>query len=189
MRVAIYARVSTTDQHVANQVAELRQYATARGWILHAEYCDTGVSGSKESRPALDRLMKDARRRKFDVLLVWRLDRLGRSLSHLVRLLDELNALGVGFVSLAESLDATTAAGKLMLHLLAAFSEFERNRIRERVTAGIARVRAEGKTLGRPRVNVVPEALEGVAHLSTRRAAAVLGVSAASIARLRAAAR
>jgi DNA invertase Pin-like site-specific DNA recombinase len=186
MRVALYARVSTTDQHTENQLEELRRYAVARNWQTFAEYVDRGVSGAKESRPALDGLMKDAKRRRFDAVLVWRLDRLGRSLSHLVRVLDELQSLGVAFVSLAESLDATTAAGKLMTHLLAAFAEFERGRIQERVRAGLARVRAQGKTLGRPTRDGALSDLERVRHLSTRKAAPLLGVSAATIARLRA---
>ena len=125
-RAAIYARVSTLDQEPENQLAELRQYVTARGWTA-VEYVDRGVSGAKERRPALDRLIRDARRRRFDVLVCWRLDRLGRSLKHLVTLLDELAALGVAFVS------CTTPAGRLQLHILAALAEFERARIAERV--------------------------------------------------------
>lgn len=185
MKVAIYGRVSTGDQHVANQLDELRRYALARDWQVFDVYTDEGVSGACESRPALDRLMAEARRRTFDVVLVWRLDRLGRSLSHLVRLLDELHSLGIAFVSLAESLDATTPAGKLMTHLLGAFAEFERGRIQERVKAGLARVKAQGQVLGRPRCQVAPADLERVAQLSTRKAALVLNTSKATIARLR----
>src|SRR5690242_6182990 len=110
MRAAIYARVSTLDQEPENQLAELRRYVNARGWILVREYTDHGVSGAKESRPALDTLLRDARRRRFDALVVWRLDRLGRSLRHLVLLLEETQALGVAFVSLAEGIDCTTPA-------------------------------------------------------------------------------
>ena len=146
---ALYGRVSTTDQTAENQLGELRGYAQARGWSA-AEYVDDGVSGAKERRPALDRLLRDARRRRFDVLVCWRLDRLGRNLKHLVTLLDELQALGVGFVSLGEGIDLSTPAGKLQLHILAALAEFERGRIQERVKAGLARARRQGTRLGRP---------------------------------------
>jgi DNA invertase Pin-like site-specific DNA recombinase len=112
MRAAIYARVSTFDQEPENQLQELRRYVEARGWTSIA-FVDRGVSGSKDRRPALDQLLKDARRRKFDVLVCWRLDRLGRNLKHLITLLEDLRALGVAFVSLAEGIDATTPAGKL----------------------------------------------------------------------------
>jgi hypothetical protein len=109
------------------------------------------VSGSKDRRPALDRLVTDAKRRKFDVLVCWRLDRLGRNLKHLITLLEKLQALGVAFVSLAEGIDATTPAGKLQMHILGAIAEFERGRIVERVRAGLSRARAQGRRLGRPR--------------------------------------
>src|SRR6187551_2329816 len=132
MKAAIYARVSTLDQEPENQLHEIRHYVQARGWPA-LEYADRGVSGAKDRRPALDQLLADARRRRFDVVVCWRLDRLGRNLKHLITLLDELQALGVAFVSLAEAIDATTPAGKLQLHILAAIAEFERDRIRERV--------------------------------------------------------
>src|SRR6195256_1154277 len=112
MRAAIYARVSTLDQEPENQLAELRRYVEARGWTA-VEYTDKGVSGAKDRRPALDQVIKDAKRRTFDVLVCWRLDRLGRNLKHLITLLDELQALGIAFVSLSEGIDATTPAGKL----------------------------------------------------------------------------
>ena len=144
MRAAIYARVSTLDQEPENQLRELRHYATARGWTA-VEHVDRGVSGSKDRRPALDQLVADAKRRRFDVLVVWRLDRLGRNLRHLLFLLDELAALGVGFVSLAEGIDTNTPAGKLQLHILGAIAEFERARIQERVRAGLSRAKAQGR--------------------------------------------
>ena len=112
MKAAVYARVSTLDQEPENQLRELRRYTEARGWTA-VEYVDRGVSGAKESRPALDQLAKDARRRKFDVLVVWRLDRLGRNLRHLILLLEELTAVGVNFVSLNEGIDTGTPAGRL----------------------------------------------------------------------------
>ena len=123
MRVAIYARVSTFDQEPENQLQELRRYVEARGWTA-VEYVDRGVSGAKDRRPALDRLVTDARRRRFDVVVCWRLDRLGRNLKHLITLLEDLQALGVAFVSLAEGIDATTPAGKLQMHILGAIAEF-----------------------------------------------------------------
>jgi len=139
VRAAIYARVSTLDQEPENQLQELRRYIEARGWQA-VEHCDRGVSGSKDRRPALDQLVADARRRRFDTLVVWRLDRLGRNLRHLILFLDELTALGIGFVSLGEGIDTSTPAGRLQLHILAAIAEFERSRIQERVKAGLARV-------------------------------------------------
>src|SRR5262245_13697477 len=122
MRAAIYARVSTFDQEPENQLAELRRYAGARGWTAE-EFIDRGVSGAKDRRPALDAMLQQARRRRIDAVVCWRLDRLGRNLKHLVTLLDELQALGVAFVSLGEGLDATTPAGKLQMHILAAIAE------------------------------------------------------------------
>jgi DNA invertase Pin-like site-specific DNA recombinase len=174
-RAAIYARVSTADQTCVNQLAEIHSYVAARGWSAQ-EYIDRGVSGAKDRRPALDSLVSDARRRRFDVLVVWRLDRLGRNLKHLVTFLEELQALGIAFVSLAEGIDATTPAGKLQMHILAAIAEFERARIAERVRAGLARVKANGQRLGRRPHRVTAEDLARVASLSTRQAAAVLGL-------------
>ena len=176
LRAAVYARVSTHDQEVENQLGELRKYVLARGWEAR-EYVDEGVSGAVEQRPALDELVGDAKRRRFDVLVCWRLDRLGRSLKHLITLLDDLQALGVAFVSLAEGIDATTPAGKLQMHILGAISEFERARIAERVRAGLARVRREGRRLGRPPVQISQDAVESVRGLSVREAARRLGVS------------
>ena len=176
MKAAIYARVSTLDQEPENQLAELRRYVEARGWTL-TEYVDRGVSGAKARRPALDRLVADARRRRFDAVVCWRLDRLGRNLKHLVTLLEELQAVGVAIVSLGEGIDCTTAAGRLQLHVLAALAEFERSRIAERVKAGLARVRASGRRLGRPRATLADADIERTAALSVRDAARVLGVS------------
>jgi DNA invertase Pin-like site-specific DNA recombinase len=154
-RVAIYARVSTsTGQSVDMQLLDLRELAKRRDFQLTGEYCDEGVSGSRESRPALDSLLRDARRRKFDAVLVWKLDRLGRSLVHLVRLLQDLRSLGVELISYSEGLDFTTTTGKLLYQVISAFAEFERDCIRERVTAGLRNARAKGKRLGRPRVIV-----------------------------------
>ncbi len=176
MRAAIYARVSTLEQEPENQLQELRRYVEARGWTA-TEYVDKGVSGARESRPALDQLMKDAKRRRIDVLVVWKLDRLGRSLRHLILLLDELATLRVAFVSLNEGIDTGTPAGRLQLHILGAIAEFERDRIRERVVAGLNRARSQGQKLGRPRQVVPVERLQAVEGLSVRQAAQQLEVS------------
>ena len=152
MKVGIYARVSTLDkgQDTEVQLRDLRSYTQARGWIIADEYVDKGQSGAKDRRPELDRLMKDVRKRKIDLILCWRLDRLGRSLKHLILTLDELQSIGVGFVSYNENLDLTTSTGRLMFQLLGAFAEFERNLIKERVKAGLANAKAKGAKLGRP---------------------------------------
>lgn len=184
LRAALYARVSTLDQEPENQLTELRQYAQARGWESHA-FVDRGVSGTRDRRPELDTLMAAARRRKCDVVVCWRLDRLGRSLKHLVMLLDDLQSLGVAFVSLAEGIDCTTPAGKLQLHILAAIAEFERGRIVERVKAGISRARSKGRVLGRPARQIDSQQLARTASLSVRRAAGVLGVPPSVLQRAR----
>ena len=179
-RAAIYARVSTFDQTTENQVIELRRYAETRGWTA-SEYVDEGVSGSTDHRPALEKLLRDAKRRRFDVLVCWRLDRLGRNLKHLILFLEELQALGVDFVSLAEGIDATTPAGRLQMHILGAIAEFERARIAERVRLGLARVRAEGQRLGRPRVMLTDDQLVVVSKLGIDGAARELGVSRSTL--------
>lgn len=154
-RVAIYARVSTaTEQSPEMQLRDLRELAERRGFEVVREYVDQGFSGATDSRPALNDLLSDARRGRFDAVLVWRLDRLGRSLIHLVRLLEELRQLGVELISFSEGLDFTTTTGKLLSHVISAFAEFERDCIRERVRAGMRNARAKGKRIGRPPVVV-----------------------------------
>jgi len=175
MRVAIYARVSTLDQHVENQLAELRRYVEARGWTA-TEFVDVGVSGAKDRRPALDDLLKAARRRRFDVLVCWRLDRLGRNLRHLILLLAEPQALGIAFVTLGEGIDTSTPAGRLQLHILSAIAEFERSRIQERVVAGLARAKAQGRKLGRPEREIPAEQIASDRGLPVREAARRLGI-------------
>jgi DNA invertase Pin-like site-specific DNA recombinase len=182
MKAAIYARVSTLDQEPENQLQELRRYVQARTWTA-IEYVDRGWSGSKDRRPALDQLIAHAKRRQFDVLVCWRLDRLGRNLRHLVVLIEDLNALGIAFVSLGEGIDCTTPAGKLQLYILAALAEFERARIQERVRAGLARARAQGVRLGRPPRQIDPERLATVAGLPEREAARKLGVPRSTLQR------
>ncbi len=145
IRVALYARVSTlNNQDPEMQLRELREYADRRGWQIAEEYIDQGVSGSAESRPALNRLMSDACRRRFDAILVWKIDRFGRSLKHLVNSLAELAALGVAFVSFRDNLDLTTPSGRLMFQVIGAMAEFERALIQERVRAGLRNARAKG---------------------------------------------
>lgn len=153
-RAALYARVSTSGhgQDVGLQIDDLHALLQARGWDLVDTYIDDGVSGAKESRPELDRMLADAEEGRLDVVAVWKLDRLGRSLSHLLRVLDGLTALGIEFVSVKDSgIDTTSPAGRLMLQMLGAFAEFERAMISERVKAGVQRARRQGKVFGRPR--------------------------------------
>jgi DNA invertase Pin-like site-specific DNA recombinase len=146
-KIAVYVRTGTTQQTVENQLLELRQYVADRG-LAAVEYSDH-ISGTTDRRPGLDALMRDARRRQFKTVVVWLLDRAGRSLPHLVAMIDELQQLGIAFVSLREGLDLSTAAGKFQLHVLAALASFERERPRERTVAGLQRARNEGKRLGR----------------------------------------
>ena len=156
MRTAIYARVSTSNngQDTAVQTRELAEYCQRRGWEIAGEYVDTGISGAKERRPELDRLMADAHRRRFDAVVVWRFDRFARSVSHLLRALETFKALGIEFVSLSEQVDTSTPTGKMVFTVLGAVAELERSLIAERVKAGLRNARAKGKRLGRPRVPV-----------------------------------
>jgi DNA invertase Pin-like site-specific DNA recombinase len=155
-RVALYARVSTLNgqQDPEMQLSELREYATRRGLSIHEEYVDQGVSGSKESRPALNRLMTDAQKCKFDAVLVWKIDRFGRSLKHLVNALADLSVYGIAFISLRDNLDLSTPSGRLMFQIIGAMAEFERALIQERVRAGLRNAKAKGKRIGRPRQQV-----------------------------------
>lgn len=178
MRAALYARVSTFDQDPDVQLYELRELARQRGWTS-TEYSDHGVSGLRASRPALDQLRADVKRGRVDVVVVWKLDRLGRSLLDLVHVLDELTRSGVGFVSARDpGIDTTTALGRLLLQIVGAFAQFERDLIAERTRAGLARARAAGVRLGRPLRELDPAAAEAAlrAHGSERLAAAALGV-------------
>jgi len=156
IKAAIYARVSTAGhgQSPELQVREIREYCERRGWQVCGEYVDAGVSGAKDSRPELNRLMADAHRRRFDAVVVWKFDRFARSVSHLLRALETFNALGIAFVSLSEQIDTTTPTGKMVFTVLGAVAELERSLIAERVRAGLRNARAKGKHLGRPRVTV-----------------------------------
>jgi DNA invertase Pin-like site-specific DNA recombinase len=173
-RVALYARISTLNhcQDPELQLRELRQFAAARDWQVVEEFTDRGVSGSKDRRPQLDRLMAAARSRQVDVLLTWKLDRFARSLKHLVTAIAEFEALGVQFVSLRDNLDLTTPSGRLMFHVIGAMSEFERSLIQERVCAGLRNAVAKGRKLGRPRLSVDPSATSRSTLWRRKRAAA-----------------
>jgi len=157
MRAAIYARVSTQEQTPENQLLPLRAFASARGWDA-VEYVDHGVSGAKERRPSVDAMLKAARGRKLDVIVVTKLDRLARSVHHLLSVAKELEALGVNLVVLDQAIDTTTPSGRLLFHVLASVAEFERDLIRERVVAGMRRARAAGRHLGRPAVHAIDTA-------------------------------
>jgi DNA invertase Pin-like site-specific DNA recombinase len=152
-RVALYARVSTNDQNCDLQLCELREYAAARRWEIAGDYVDTGWSGSKANRPELTRLMSDARKRRFDVVIVWKLDRWGRSVADSIRGIQELASLEVRFIAVTQNIDTDEAnpMARFLLHIMAAFSELERELIRERTVAGVRTARSKGKILGRPK--------------------------------------
>jgi DNA invertase Pin-like site-specific DNA recombinase len=154
-RAAVYVRVSTDKQTVENQVAVLRQIAERRDWQVVEQYSDAGISGAKgrDGRPGLDQMLKDAQRRKFDVIMAWAIDRLGRSLIDLLGTIQTLEASGVDLYLDQQSIDTTTPAGRLMFQVTGAFAEFERSMIRQRVHAGLKRAMAQGKQLGRPRID------------------------------------
>src|ERR1700751_3681832 len=156
MRAAIYARVSTSNngQDPRVQTREIREYCERRGWQIAGEYVDAGISGAKDSRPELNKLMADAHRRRFDAVVVWKFDRFARSVSHLLRALENFNALGVGFVSLSGRIDTSTPTGKMVFTVLGAVAELERSLIAERVRAGLRNAKAKGTRLGRPRISV-----------------------------------
>lgn len=152
MTVCLYARVSTLDkgQDPQMQLRELRDYCQRRGWTVASEYVDVGVSGAKDSRPELNRMMADASRRRFDAVVVWRFDRFARSVSHLLRALETFRALGIEFVSYTEAIDTATPVGKMTFTVLGAVAELERSLIVERVRAGMRNAKAKGRSIGRP---------------------------------------
>ena len=153
-RAAFYVRVSTVDQHPETQLRELREYAQHRGLSIAQEYVDHGFCGAKARRPALDRMLEDARRRRFDVLLVWSCDRLARSTKHFLQVIDELDSCDVQFVSLREAFDTSGALGRAFLGIVAVLGEMERALLIERVRSGMARARQEGRQIGRARLDV-----------------------------------
>lgn len=183
-RVALYARVSTHNgQDPEMQLREMREYTQRREWAIAGEYVDAGVSGSKDSRPELNRLMIDAKHRRFDAILVWKLDRFGRSLKHLVNALAEFEALGIAFVSLKDNLDLSTPGGRLMFQIVGAMAEFERSLIQERVRSGLRNAKAKGKRLGRPAVTVDSAEITRLQAqgLSMANIAKTLGVSVGTV--------
>jgi len=153
-KVGIYCRVSTQDQTTDSQLLDLRRYAADRGWEVYREFCDNGVSGSVDSRPALNALMDDAKKRRFDAVLCWRFDRFARSTTHLLLSLEQFRNLGVDFVSYQENIDTSSPLGSAIFTIISAVAQLERDIIRERVKMGLRRAKAQGKQLGRPRVIV-----------------------------------
>lgn len=186
LRVARYLRVSKVDQDPRLQDDETAEFIEGRGWDLTGTYIDHGVSGAKDRRPELDHLLEDARRRrKFDAVVVWKSDRLFRSLRHMVLTLDDLSSYGVGFISVTEPFDTTCPSGKLLLHMVAAMSEFERSILIERVRAGVAAARRRGERLGRPPARIDDAELRRLRSegWTMRRIAEHMGVGASTIQR------
>ena len=186
MRIALYARCSTASgQDPETQLLALREYAKARELTVFNEYVDIGISGSKDSRPALHELMAHARKRRFDTVLVARFDRFARSTRHLILSLEEFQALGIDFISLSESVDTSTPMGKMVYTIIAAVAELERSLIKERVMLGLKRAQAQGIKLGRPRAYIDLEKLRELhgAGLSHRQIADELGMSHATVGR------
>ena len=189
-RAAIYVRVSTDHQTVENQTRELRQVAERRGWEVVEVYSDAGISGAKDrkQRPGLDQMLNDAGRRKFDIVMAWAIDRVGRSLIDLLGTIQHLDACGVDLYLDQQNIDTSTPMGKLVFQVTGAFAEFERSMIRQRVHAGLRRAVASGKRLGRPRIKDgveerIREALEG--GMSIRKAATKFGVNKSTVQRVK----
>jgi DNA invertase Pin-like site-specific DNA recombinase len=184
-RAAIYARVSTPEQHVETQLYDLRQLAAQRGFEVIAEYTDHGVSGAKARRPGLDSLMSDARKRKFSVVLVAAFDRVARSTRHFLQVTSELDSLGVEFVSRRENIDTSGPMGRLFLTLIASIAELEADLIKERIRAGMRRRKLEGYRLGRQPLDVDREAVvaDRLNGINLTKVAKKYGVSRASVIR------
>lgn len=184
-KVAIYARVSTTDkgQNIDVQLMPLKEFVEKRGWEIYKIYSDQ-LSGAKENRPALDELLNDAKKRKIDCVLVFRFDRFARSTKHLINSLELFNSLGIDFISYSENIDTSTAAGKAMFTMISAFAEFERSLISERVKAGLAKARVSGKKLGRPKVKVDVDQIKEFRKegFSIRKIAKLVGVPKTTVA-------
>lgn len=185
MKVAAYIRVSTEDQREALQQDAVHQYVSTRGLVLHKEYIDK-ISGGTSKRPALDELLADARRRRFDAIVVWKIDRLGRSVQHLLTVLGELQSLGIQFISLQEAIDTGTPAGRMVFTFLGAVAEFERSIISERVRAGMAAAKLRGKHCGRPKQSMDEETVVQMRSngASMRKIAKSVGCSHQSVANI-----
>jgi DNA invertase Pin-like site-specific DNA recombinase len=184
-RAALYARVSTLDQHPETQAIELRDFARQRGYEIVHEYTDHGVSGTKVRRPALDQLLKDANRHKFDAVLVWSSDRLARSTKHFLQVLDDLNELGIQFLSQREAIDTDGPLGRAIIVIISAIAELERSLIVERVRAGMRRAKLEGRRIGRTPLDVDHAALvkDRLSGMSLSVVANKHGLSRASVVR------
>ena len=185
-RAVLYCRVSTIDQHPENQLNELRQFAAQRGLRIVGEYTDRGFCGARARRPALDRMMEDARRHKFDVLMVWSCDRLARSTKHLLQMLDELNGFGIQFLSQREAIDTEGPLGRAIIVIVSAMAELERCIIIERVRAGMRRAKSEGRRIGRAplQVNRVVLLRDRERGMSLNQLAKAHGISKASVCRV-----
>ncbi len=185
VRVAIYCRVSTSDQSTESQLLDLRRYVRERGRTLFNEYTDHGVSGTKDSRPALNELMNAARKRRFDTVLVWRFDRFARSTKHLILALEEFRGLGIDFVSYQENIDTSSPLGSAIFTIISAVAQLERDIIAERVKAGLRRAKENGKKLGRPPKKVDRYEIRRLRSegRSLRQIAAELNVSKNTVAR------
>jgi len=184
-RIAIYARVSTTDQSTDSQLLDLRRYVSERGWNIFKEYVDEGISGTKDSRPALNELMNDAKKRKFDVVLVWRFDRFARSTKHLILALEEFKNLGIDFVSYQENIDTSSPLGSAIFTIISAVAQLERDIIAERVKAGLRRARLRGIKIGRPEARIDPEQVFQLRNrgMSIRQIAHTMKASKSTVAR------
>jgi len=185
--VALYCRVSTTDQSTKSQLLDLRRYASDRGWPIFSEYLDERISGTEDKRPDLDQLMADAKKRRFGVVLVWRFDRFSRSTKHLILALEEFKALGIDFVSFQENIDTSSPLGGAIFTIISEVAQLERDIIAERVKAGLRKAKANGRKLGRPQATCSDtEAIEGLLteHFSVRGIAKQVGVSKSTVARV-----
>ena len=183
MKIAIYARVSTDEQTTENQTLGLKKVAERNGWEIQAIYADT-ISGAKSKRPQLDKLMKAVMRKEIDMVMVWSVDRLGRSLQHLITLLSDIHSKDCDLYLHLQGIDTTTPSGKMMFQMLGVFAEFERSMIRERVLAGLDRARSQGKRLGRPPIPPITvdkiKRLRGEG-LSLRKIAKQVGISTSKV--------
>lgn len=184
-KVALYARISTNEkkQNIETQLKPLKEFTKKRNWKIHQTYTDK-ASGNQETRPELKKLMEDAAKRKFDIVLVFRFDRFARSTKQLVQALDNFQSLGIDFVSYQENIDTTTPSGKVMFTMISAFAEFEREIIRERVKAGLERAKAQGKKLGKP--SITKEEIESIKKhakqgISRRKTAEALGIPLSTV--------
>jgi DNA invertase Pin-like site-specific DNA recombinase len=184
-KAAIYARVSTPDQHVETQLYDMRKLAAQRGFEVSREYCDRGISGSKARRPGLDAMMTDARRGEFSVLLVAAFDRVARSTKNFLEIVDELNDVGIEFISAREAIDTSGPMGRMFITLIGSIAELEKSILVERIRAGMRRARMEGQRLGRAPLNIDHDALvrDRLAGMSLTNAAKKYGVSRASVVR------